>query len=78
MRGDSLQKQIALVFTGHDLAEGGLSVLNTLKSRSIKGSFFLTGDFLRTTKFRSVVNEIKKNKHYISAHSDKHLLFSEW
>ncbi|WP_235212296.1 polysaccharide deacetylase family protein [Sphingobacterium sp. ML3W] len=73
-----MQKQIALVFTGHDLAEGGLSVLNTLKSRSIKGSFFLTGDFLRTTKFRSVVNEIKKNKHYISAHSDKHLLFSEW
>lgn len=33
---------------------------------------------MRTTKFRSVVNEIKKNKHYISAHSDKHLLFSEW
>ena len=78
MRGDSLQKQLALVFTGHDLADGGLSVLKTLKEKDVKGSFFLTGDFLRTSKFRSVVNEIKRNKHYLSAHSDKHLLFSDW
>ncbi|MEN5233731.1 polysaccharide deacetylase family protein [Sphingobacterium faecium] len=78
IRGDSLQKRLALVFTGHDLAEGGLKVLKTLREKSIKGSFFLTGDFLRTTKFRSVIDEIKKNKHYLSAHSDKHLLFSDW
>lgn len=78
MRGDSLQKQLALVFTGHDLAEGGLSVLKILKEKAVKGSFFLTGDFLRTSKFRSVVKEIKRNKHYLSAHSDKHLLFSDW
>lgn len=78
MRGDSLQQQIALVFTGHDLADGGWSVLKTLKEKEVKGSFFLTGDFLRTSKFRSVVNAIKRNKHYLSAHSDKHLLFSDW
>lgn len=78
IRGDSLQKRLALVFTGHDLAEGGLKVLKILKQKSIKGSFFLTGDFLRTPKFRPVVDGIKKNKHYLSAHSDKHLLFSDW
>ncbi|MCW2262350.1 polysaccharide deacetylase family protein [Sphingobacterium sp. JUb78] len=78
MRGDSLQKQLALVFTGHDLADGGLTVLKILKEKDVKGSFFLTGDFLRTSKFRSVVKEIKRNKNYLSAHSDKHLLFSDW
>lgn len=78
MRGDSLQKQLALVFTGHDLAHGGLTVLKILKEKDVKGSFFLTGDFLRTYKFRSVVKEIRRNKNYLSAHSDKHLLFSDW
>lgn len=78
MRGDSSQKQLALVFTGHDLADGGLTVLKILKEKDVKGSFFLTGDFLRASKFHSVVKEIKSNKHYLSAHSDKHLLFSDW
>ncbi|MEJ5146233.1 MULTISPECIES: polysaccharide deacetylase family protein [Sphingobacterium] len=73
-----MQKQLALVFTGHDLADGGLTVLKILKEKDVKGSFFLTGDFLRTSKFRSVVKEIKRNKNYLSAHSDKHLLFSDW
>ncbi|UIR56092.1 polysaccharide deacetylase family protein [Sphingobacterium sp. SRCM116780] len=78
VRGDRSLKQIALVFTGHDLAEGGLKVLKTLKNKSVKGSFFLTGDFLREPKFRPLVIEIKRNNHYISAHSDKHLLVSDW
>lgn len=66
------------MFTGHDLAEGGLKVLNILKKQSIKASFFLTGDFLRNTDFKSIVEGVKREKHYVSVHSDKHLLYSDW
>lgn len=41
IRGDTLRKEIALVFTGDEFAEGGKHILSTLRKHKVKGSFFL-------------------------------------
>lgn len=78
VRGDAAKKQIALVFTGHEYADGAQSIINTLQKEKIKGSFFFTGDFYNTPKFYSTIKILKNNGHYLGAHSDKHLLYNDW
>ncbi|WP_286884026.1 MULTISPECIES: polysaccharide deacetylase family protein [Sphingobacterium] len=69
---------MALVFTGHDLSEGTAEVLASLKHNGVKGSFFLTGDYLRTPGFKPYVRQMLSDGHWISGHSDKHILVSDW
>lgn len=69
---------MALIFTGHDLSEGTAEVLASLKNNGVKGSFFLTGDYLRTPGFKSYVRQMLNDGHMVSGHSDKHLLVSDW
>jgi endoglucanase len=45
-RGDSTQKNIALIFTGHEFAEGGEFILKTLRQEKINASFFLQEIFI--------------------------------
>jgi peptidoglycan/xylan/chitin deacetylase (PgdA/CDA1 family) len=52
--------------------------LNSLKHHHVKGNFFLTGDYLRHAGFASYVQQMLKDGHFISGHSDKHLLTSNW
>jgi len=78
VRGDSLKKKIALVFTGDEFADGGEIIRKTLKANHIKASFFLTGNFYRNAKFKSLINRLKKDGHYLGPHSDKHLLYCDW
>jgi endoglucanase len=78
IRGDSAKKKIALVFTGHQFADGGNFIAKTLEQEKIKASFFFTGNFYRNTKFKNTILKLKKNKHYLAAHSDKHLLYCDW
>ena len=78
IRGDSTAKNIALVFTGHEFAEGGLFVAQTLQAEGIRASFFFTGDFYRNKKFNVLVKKLKAGGHYLGAHSDKHLLYCDW
>jgi len=66
------------VFTGHDLSEGTAEVLASLKHNGVKGSFFLTGDYLRTPGFKPYVRQMLSDGHWISGHSDKHILVSDW
>ena len=75
-RLDTTQKTIHLSFTGHDYAEGGDAILAILKKHKIPASFFLTGDFLR--KHGNLTQKIKKEGHFVGAHSDKHLLYADW
>jgi endoglucanase len=77
-RGDSLKKNIALVFTGDEFGDGGSFILSTLKEFKMKASFFLTGNFLRNRKFKPTVNGIVSEGHYLGSHSDKHLLYCDW
>lgn len=44
----------------------------------MKGSFFLTGKFYSNTRFKSLIKQLKRNGHYLGAHSDKHLLYCDW
>ena len=78
IRGDSSQKSIALVFTGHEFAEGRDLVANTLKKEKIQASFFFTGDYYRNPAFKKNIQQLKKDGHYLGAHSDKHLLYCDW
>ena len=76
VRSDTLKKNMYLCFTGHDHVEGFEYVLSVLNKQKVKGSFFLTGDFVRS--YEDLVKEIAKNGHYVGAHSDKHLLYCDW
>ncbi len=76
IRGDTSSKVIHLIFTGHEYAEGGQYIRRTLKKAGIRAAFFFTGDFCRA--HRRLVRQLKKDGHYIGAHSDKHLLYCDW
>lgn len=78
VRGDSTERKISLVFTGHEFAEGGEDILNTLNQFDVKASFYLTGDFYRNPDFETLIYRMKKEGHYLGAHSDKHLLYCAW
>lgn len=76
VRGNAHDRKLALVFTGHEFADGAETILKTLKKNNVKGSFFLTGDFYR--KFPKVAEQLQKKGHYLAPHSDKHLLYADW
>ncbi|WP_137402387.1 polysaccharide deacetylase family protein [Echinicola rosea] len=78
IRGDTAKRQLALVFTGHQFAEGGSAILKALEEEQVKASFFFTGDFYRRIAFRPLIEDIKRRGHYLGAHSDKHLLYCDW
>ncbi|MFC3561324.1 polysaccharide deacetylase family protein [Pedobacter jamesrossensis] len=78
VRGDSTKKKISLVFTGDEFADGGEEIAKSLKSENIKASFFLTGNFYRNSNFKSLIQKLKKDGHYLGSHSDRHLLYCDW
>ncbi len=78
VRGDTTKKEIALVFTGHEFADGGTAILETLRHHKIKASFFFTGDFYRNKQFHPLIRQLKADGHYLGAHSDQHLLYCDW
>jgi peptidoglycan/xylan/chitin deacetylase (PgdA/CDA1 family) len=78
VRTDRTRKEIHLVFTGHEFADGGEVIRSVLKKHSIKASFFLTGDFYRNPQFTGLISALKRDGNYLGAHSDKHLLYCSW
>ncbi|MBS1949872.1 MAG: putative secreted hydrolase [Cytophagales bacterium] len=78
VRGDTTKKEIALVFTGDEFADGGDVIISTLKKYDIKGSFFLTGKFYTNPNFKNLIYRLKDGGHYLGPHSDQHLLYADW
>ena len=78
IRGDSTKKNIALVFTGHEFAEGGNFIANTLQQQKINASFFFTGKFYYDDKNDNLVRQLAKNGHFLGSHSFDHLLYCDW
>ena len=78
IRKGSDQKTIYLLFSADEFGEGFDHILNVLDEKNIKGSFFLTGNFLRNNKFRAVTKRIIAGGHYAGPHSDGHLLYVPW
>ena len=78
VRVNSSAKNIYLVFTADDKAEGGQHILDILQKNGIKASFFFTGNFLRNSKYKSFVKDVVTQGHYVGPHSDGHLLYCDW
>ncbi len=78
VRGDPAVKELALVFTGDEYADGGMHIAGVLEREGIKASFFLTGKFYRNPEFKGIIEALIKNGHYLGAHSDRHLLYCSW
>jgi peptidoglycan/xylan/chitin deacetylase (PgdA/CDA1 family) len=78
VRGPVSGRRIALVFTGHEFAEGGTTILDGLRRHRARASFFLTGDFLANPEFEPLVRRLVAEGHYLGPHSDKHLLYCDW
>ena len=71
-------RNIFLVFSADEYGEGLDHILNVLESKNIKGSFFLTGNFLRNRNFATEVKRMISGGHYVGPHSDGHLLYIPW
>lgn len=78
IRTDKSKKEINLVFTGGDFADGYETISGVLKEHNLKASFFFTGDFYRNPEFKELITELKKEGHYLGAHSDQHLQYVAW
>ncbi len=78
VRGDKASKKMSIVFTGDEFADGANSIIDVLNNEKIRASFFLTGRFYRNEKFKFIVRALKKNGHYLGAHSNDHLLYNSW
>jgi len=78
IRGDSKQKQIALVFTGDEFGDGLSSIAKTLEEQQVKASFYFTGRFYRNKDFQSGIKKLYEQKHLMGMHSDQHLLYADW
>ncbi len=72
------EKKIYLLFSADSLFNGGAAVLDILKRQGIKGSFFLTGNCLRMEEHKALIERIIAEGHYVSGHSDRHLLYAPW
>jgi hypothetical protein len=77
-RGPTTEIRLALVFTGHEFAEGGKTILDELARCGGQASFFFTGDFLSNTNFAPLIQRIVDERHYLGPHSDQHLLYCAW
>jgi len=78
VRMDTDQKKVYLIFSADTFGEGADHILKILSQKKIKGSFFLTGNFLRNPEFESVIKRMISAHHYVGPHSDRHLLYAPW
>jgi endoglucanase len=78
IRGDKEKKEIYLIFSAHEFADGASTIIKTLKNNGIKASFFFTGDFYRNSEFEHIITELRQAGNYLGGHSDKHILYVDW
>jgi len=78
IRGDLNKKEIALVFTGDEFADGGQFISGVLREKGIKSSFFFTGNFYRNPANELLIKTLVSDGHYLGPHSDRHLLYCDW
>ncbi len=76
VRTDKSKKQLTLLFTCADMADGADSILHVLDKHGIRSAFFVTGNFIK--KYPDIVSRIIKHKHYLGSHSYSHPLYSTW
>ncbi len=72
------KKVIYLSFSGHQFANEGAMIEQTLKKHKIKANFFFTGDFYRNPAFKTLIHQLYKDGHYLGPHSGQHPLYADW
>ncbi len=77
-RGKTDRKQLALVFTGDEFADGGDTIAAILKQQNMQAAFFFTGKFYRNPAFRPLVKKLRQQGNFLGPHSDQHLLYCDW
>jgi len=70
LRGPRGKRQICLTFDGGSTSEVALDVLDALKVRGLRCTFFLTGAFIR--RFPEIVRRIDREGHEIGNHTLDH------
>lgn len=78
IKGDASKKELHLVFSGGKYGEGGEKIRKVLANHKIKAHFFFTGNFYRNPQFKTLIHNLIKDKHFLGAHSDQHLLYAAW
>ena len=78
VRGDASHKQLALIFTGGDKGEGSQHILDTLKDKHVKTSFFVTGGYVAQPGYDQYLKRMVDEGHYLGPHSHGHLLYAPW
>ncbi|MFR8837620.1 glycoside hydrolase family 9 protein [Bacteroides nordii] len=76
IRTDPSQKQLTLILTAANKADGADAIIRILNKQKIQGAFFFTGEFFEL--YPQVVQKLKAEGHYIGSHSYGHLLYSPW
>ncbi len=70
LRGPRGQRQVCLTFDGGSTSEVAVDVLDSLKARGLRCTFFLTGAFIQT--FPQIVRRIDREGHEIGNHTMDH------
>ena len=78
VRHNASQPVIYPVFSADSLCEGLPFILQTLEERGLRASFFFTGNFLRDSAHRPLIQRVIDSGHYVGGHSDRHLQLAEW
>ena len=78
IRGPQSQKKIALEFSADQFVDGGPTILDELKSRHLKASFFLTGRCARRAENKALIRRMIDDGHYVGPHSNSHPLLCPW
>ena len=78
IRGRTDRKEMALIITGGDFADGGDHIRAVLRDKGVKAGFFFTGDFYRSPEKKDLIRGLIADGHYLGPHSDKHLLYCDW
>jgi peptidoglycan/xylan/chitin deacetylase (PgdA/CDA1 family) len=78
IRGDVSAKKLSLVFTGDEFGESLEPILKALDARKLRGSFFVTGNFIAQADLAELLKQANKDGHYVGPHSNKHPLYAPW
>jgi len=70
LRGPRGQRQVCLTFDGGSTSEVALDVLDALRARKLRSTFFLTGAFIQ--KYPEIVRRIDQDGHEIGNHTLNH------
>ncbi|MDD4198065.1 MAG: glycoside hydrolase family 9 protein [Paludibacter sp.] len=72
------KKQLTIIFTGHQYADGYRKIKATLDRHNVKAAFFFSGDFLRKPGNARKIKKLKEKGHYIGLATNHYEKLAEW